>query len=282
MLVCPLVGMVFPEGFVIPPWYMVVPLAVVLVGVISLLWVVAPPVRDETVLSFVPWILLGSTLHVLYKLEEFPSTLELLFSAPTVYATTAVVAGLSWLGGTFLYAAGLQRSIERFVGAVGTGFAAMFTMVTLVAAWNLGNFQPFWPVITVVVAGIVTAVVWLALGLWFTEVAAVTSVTGAIVVFGHALDGVSTAVGYDILGATEEVPASQLILDAGGALPTAEYIGAGWLFVLVKIGLAALILGLFEEWVRDSPRQARLVLTLIAAVGLGPGFHNVLLFATGM
>ena len=274
--------MVFPEGFVIPPWYLVVPLVVVLAGVIALLWVVEPPVTDETVMAFVPWILLGSTLHVLYKLEEFPSHLELLFSAPTVYATTGAVAGLSWVGGSFLYAAGLQRSIERFVGITGTGFFVVFAMFTVIVGWEMGNFDPFWPVISVVIAGIVTAVAWVALSLWFTEVAAITSLTGAVVVFGHALDGVSTAIGYDILGASEEVPASQFILDVGGMLPTAEYLGAGWLFVLVKIALAVLIIGLFKEYVRDEPRQARFVLMLVAAVGLGPGMHNILLFTAGM
>ena len=274
--------MVFPEGFVLPPWYMVVPLAVVLVGIIALLWVLEPPISDETVLSFVPWMMLGSTLHVLYKLEEFPASIELLFSAPTVYATTAVVGGLSWILGSFLYAGGLQRSIEHFVGITGTGFFVVFAMFTVIAGWQFGNFDPFWPVITVVITGIVTALAWLALSLWFTEVAAVTSVTGVVVVFGHALDGVSTAIGYDILGASEEVPASQLILDVGGMLPTAEFIGAGWLFVLVKVGLALLIVGLFTEYVRDEPRQARFVLALIAAVGLGPGVHNVLLFTAGM
>jgi len=274
--------MVFPEGFVLPPWYLVVPLVVVLVGVIALLWVVSPPVTDETVMAFVPWILLGSTGHVLYKIEAFPSNVELLFSAPTVYGTTAAVAGLVWIGGSFLYAAGLQRSIERFVGVVGTGFVSVFVMFTIFIGWELGRFDPFWPVISVVTTGVVVALVWVALSLWFTDVAAITGLTGALVLFGHTLDGVSTAIGYDLLGATEEVPASQFILDVGGQLPTTDFIGDGWLFVLVKIGLAALIVGLFKEYVRDEPRQARFILLLVAAVGLGPGFHNVLLFTVGM
>ncbi|MFP9191878.1 DUF63 family protein [Natrialbaceae archaeon A-CW1-1] len=274
--------MVFPEGFVIPPWYMVVPLVVVLSGIVALLWVLEPPVTDETVIAFAPWMMLGSTFHVLYKLEEFPPSIELLFSAPTVYATTAAIGGFAWIAGSFLYAAGLQRSIERFVGITGTGFVVVFAMFTIIAGWQVGNFAPLWPVITIVVTGIVAAIAWLAISLWQTEVAAITSLTGALVVFGHALDGVSTAIGYDILGATEEVPASQLILEVGGMLPTAEYIGAGWLFILVKVALALLIVTLFKEYVREEPRQARLILALIASVGLGPGVHNLLLFTVSM
>ncbi|WP_312909366.1 DUF63 family protein [Natronosalvus caseinilyticus] len=274
--------MVVPEGFVLPPWYVVVPLAVVLLGTVALLWVLAPPVTDETVMAFVPWMMLGSTLYVLYQLEQFPASLEALFSAPTVYVTTATVAGLTWIAGSFLYAAGLQRSIERFVGIVGTGFAVVFATFTVLIGWQMGTFEPFWPVITVVVTGVVAAIAWVALSLWLTDVAAVTGVTGALVVFAHALDGVSTAIGYDVLGVREDVPASAFILEVGEMLPTAGYIGGGWLFVLVKVVLALIIVSLFEEYVREEPRQARIVLGLIAAVGLGPGVHNVLLFTVGV
>lgn len=265
----------------LPPWYLLVPLLVVLGGILALLWALEPPVTDRTVLAFAPWMMFGSTLHVLHRLEAYPDSIATLFASPSVYLVTAIVAGLVWIVGIFLYAGGLQPSIERVVGVVGTGFFAFFAMVVLLDSWDAGTFEPFWPVIAVVVTGIVTALAWLVMGLWFTDVAATTSMTGVLVVFGHALDGVSTAIGYDILGAHEEVPVSRLILEAGHALPTAEYIGGGWLFVLVKVALAMVILGLFKEYVEEAPRQARTVLALVAAVGLGPGVHNVLLFLVG-
>lgn len=270
--------MVVPEGFVVPPWYLLVPLVLVLAGIVALLWALEPPVTDATVVAFAPWMMFGSTLHVLYKLEAYPSTIEPLFSAPSVYLTTAVAAGLVWIVASFVYAAGLQPSIERVVGVVGTGFFAVFAMLVLFTGWELGTFQPFWPVISIVVTGIIAAIAWVALSLWFTEVAAVTGLTGAFVVFSQALDGVSTAIGYDILGAHEAVPVSRLVLEAGADLPISEYVGAGWLFVLLKVALALVVVGLFKEFVREAPRQGRLLLALIAAVGLGPGTHNVLLF----
>ncbi|ELY90376.1 hypothetical protein C483_12728 [Natrialba hulunbeirensis JCM 10989] len=271
--------MVLPEGFVLPAWYLLVPLLAVLGGVVALLWTLGPPVTDRTVLAFAPWMLFGSTLHVLHRTEAYPDSIEVLFAAPSVYLVTATVAGLVWVLSIFLYSGGLQPTIERPLGTVGTGFFAVFTMFLLFESVELGTFEPFWPVIAVVISGVVTALAWLVLGLWFTDVAAVTGATGVLVVFGHALDGVSTAIGYDILGAGEEVPLSELILDAGHALPTAEYIGGGWLFIVVKVALAMVVLGLFREYVEEAPRQARLVLAFIAAVGLGPGVHNVLLFA---
>ncbi|SEH16600.1 Uncharacterized membrane protein [Natronorubrum sediminis] len=270
--------MVVPEGFVLPPWYLLVPLLVVLVGIVALLWALGPPVTDRTVLAFAPWMMFGSTLHVLHRIDAYPDNLESLFAAPSVYLVTAVIAGSAWIIGIFLYAGGLQPTIERFVGISGTAFFAVFVMIFLNIGWAVGNFELFWPVISVVIAGAVTAIAWIALSLRYTGVAATTSITGVIVVFGHALDGVSTAIGYDVLGAAEEVPLSRLILEAGESLPTDEYIGAGWVFIVVKVLLAVVILGLFKEYVDERPQQARVVLALIAAVGLGPGVHNVLQF----
>jgi len=273
--------MVVPEGFVVPPWYLLVPVLVILGGVIALLWALEPPVTDRTVIAFAPWMMFGSSLHVLYKLDAFPADIAPLFSAPMVYAVTAVIAGLAWVIAIFLHVGGLQPTIVRFVGISGTAFFTVFAMFAIFQSIELGTFEPFWPVVSVIVAGIVTALAWLVLSLWFTDVAATTGMTGALVVFGHTLDGVTTAVGYDILGASENVPLSLLILETGGSLPTAEHIGSGWLFVLVKVGLAMVILGLFREYVADRPRQARTLLALVAAVGLGPAVHNTLLFTVG-
>ncbi|PCR91434.1 DUF63 family protein [Natrinema ejinorense] len=270
--------MVLPEGFVVPPWYLLVPVIVVLAGVIALLWTLEPPVTDRTVIAFAPWMMFGATLHVLYKMAAFPASIEPLFTAPMVYAVTAVLAGLVWIVAVFLHVGGLQRTTHRFVGIAGTAFFSVFAMFALIRSFEDGTFEPFWPVISVVVAGIVTAITWVAVSLWFTDIAATTSATGALVVFGHTLDGVTTAVGYDVLAAGETVPVSLLLLEAGAALPTAEYVGAGWLFVLVKVVLAVVILGLFREYVDERPQQARTILALVAAVGLGPAVHNTLLF----
>jgi uncharacterized membrane protein len=55
-------------------------------------------------------------------------------------------------------------------------------------------------------------------------------------------------------------------------------LGVGWLFVLVKLLVAAGIVVLLADLVREDPVEGRLLLGFVAAVGLGPGVHNVLLF----
>ncbi|WP_290817338.1 DUF63 family protein [Halovivax sp.] len=272
--------MVLPEGFAIPPWYFVVPLVLGLSGVVALLWAIDPPVTDRTVIAFAPWMMLGSAFHVLQRepVGAFPAAIEPLFGTPSVYVTIAIAAGLVWIVANFLHAAGLYRSIPAFVGITGTAFFAVVASLTIWLGYQAGQFNPFWPTIAIVITGVVTAVVWIVVSLWFTDVAAVTGATGAFVVFSQALDGVSTAIGYDLLGAAEEVPLSLLVLEAAESLPTYEYLGAGWLFVLVKIALAVVVVGLFVDLVRERPRFGRLVLAFVAAVGFGPGVHNVLLF----
>lgn len=267
--------MVLPEGFALPPAQFLVPIAIGAVAVAAALWSADPPVTDRTVLAFAPWMVFGSSLHVLYRLGAYPDDLAVLFGTPTVYAVTGLFAGAVWLAGIGLERSGLVSS-EAPVATVGTlGFVgAAATAVSVQGGFG----DVFWPVLSVVLTVLVTAGVWAALDRRYESVAAVTGATGALVVFGHTLDGISTAIGFDVLGASEEVPLSLVILEAGRALPTAEYVGGGWLFVAVKVALALVIVGLFREYVEDAPRQGRALLALLAAVGLGPGAHNVLLF----
>ncbi|WP_020222266.1 DUF63 family protein, partial [Halarchaeum acidiphilum] len=101
---------------------------------------------------------------------------------------------------------------------------------------------------------------------------------GALVIFGHALDAATTAVGVDALGFGEQTPLSRVIMQFAGSLPTAPVLGVGWLFIAVKLVLAVGIVLLLADYVREAPTEGYLLLAFIAAVGLGPGAHNLLLF----
>ncbi len=273
--------MVVPEGFTLPPLLYLAVVLFAFCGAVAMLWALDPPISDRTVLALSPWMMLGAAFHVIYNVDIVPSILRPLFGAPTVYLTTAAIAGSVWIAGCFLVAGGLQRSIDRFLGTVGAALTGAVILALLYTGWIAGTLSPLWPMVAVFAAAIVTACVWFLVSLRAIDITTVTGVTGVVVVFGHTLDGISTAVGYDLLGATEEVPASRFILEMSDRLPTAEYIGAGWLFILIKIALAVGILWLFIDFVREEPRRSRLILAFMAAVGLGPGTHNVLLFLVG-
>jgi uncharacterized membrane protein len=282
------VGAILPEGFALPGLVYLVPLVLTLLATVGVLVFLDPEVTDWTVVAFAPWMMLGAVLHVLYRQDVlygqdvYPDIIQPLFGTPTVYLTTATLAAAVWSFSTLLAAMRRTGSNDRQLGIVGGGFTVVFVTFAMVIGANAGGLtatSAFWPVIGLVVAGVTAAVAWLVLSLTFTDAAAVTGAPGALVVFAHSLDAISTAIGVDVLGAGERTPLSAAILEFSAGLPTAEFIGSGWLFVLVKLLLALVIVAALEDLYRDAPRQARTLLGGVAAVGLGPGIHNLLLFA---
>ncbi|USZ67296.1 DUF63 family protein [Halorussus salilacus] len=265
--------MVLPEGFALPPLPYLVPLLAAVALVAGALWRSELAVSEPTVLALAPWVLVGSSLHVLYVVGWVPTGLRPLFGTPAVYLTTFAVAGTVWLA-----AIRAGANVERALGA--TGLTTALAVVGYALARGAGDgLELFWPLVGVVVASGLVAVLWAATRRVYPGAAAATGAVGVLALFGHALDAVSTAVGIDVLGFGERTPVSQLVLEVAAELPTAEVIGVGWLFVLVKLAIAELVVVLFADLVREDPAEGYLLLGAVAAVGLGPGAHNLLLFA---
>lgn len=274
--------MILPEGFALPPLAYLVTLLVFCAVIVLLLVAIDPPVTKATVVALAPWMAVGGALHVLVVIDAVPPAFEPLLGTPAVYLTTFVLAGAVWVVAAFLATGrGTYRVVPGRLGGVGLGCLVLVFAAALVVGSQEGDLALRWPLVAFVVAVVVSALAWLLLALRYTSVAATTGTVGALVVFGHALDGVTTAVGIDVLGAGERSPLPRLVMDAASMLPTADLVGVGWLFVLVKVSLALVVVGLFAEYVRERPEQGYLLLGLVAAVGLGPGVHNLLLFAVG-
>lgn len=272
---------VLPAGFSLPPLpYLVgIGLGTLIVGV--LLAVMQPPVGHWDVLALGTWMAVGATLHALHQIGAFPELFAPLFGAPAVYATTFVVAGMTWLFALVTVEAGMFSSVPRMVGVVGLNVAVVFMAFHAWIGISRGTIAPQWPVLALVAAVAVAALAFVLLSLTYTDAVAVTGKAGAFVVFAHALDAVSTAVGVDIIGVGERSPLPAAIMNAASNLPTPAWLGVGWSFVLVKLLLALVILALFTGYVRERPDRGNLLLALVAAVGFGPGVYNLLLFLVG-
>lgn len=259
----------------------------------ALLYGVQPPITQRTVIATVPWIVSGAIFHVfhqvsrIYDVAIYPAWAEPLFAAPAVYLTTFLGMGTMWLISAVvsLQSAAVTRDrTASYLGATGLG---MLLPLLVLFGWQALSpvFRPLefvLPVGGLVVSFVVTAVAYLLLGAWRTYVIAEARYAGALVVFAHAFDGVTTAIGADLLGATERSYLPRLILDVARDLPTYQYIGAGWLFVVVKLVLALAIVALFADYVIDRPRRGNLVFAAVAAVGLGPALNNFFLFVLGV
>jgi uncharacterized membrane protein len=282
------------EGFVVPPLPYTVVLALGTIAVVATLYAIEVPVTERLVLAFAPWMVSGAALHVLYQIGErfqarlYPPVLEPLFSAPAVYLTTFVTMGAAWI-----LAATTERTIgsvaeesghgARYLGGLGAG--VMVVVVGLVLRQGLDpaiDPEPLLPTAGVVVALVLTFVLYVIIGAWRTYVVAEARYAGALVLFAHVLDGVTTTIGVDVLGSGERSALPARIMDFAAGLPTAEFIGTGWLFLVVKIAVASAVVVLFADYVREEPSQGNLLFALVAAVGLGPATNNYLLFVLGL
>ncbi|WP_144903629.1 DUF63 family protein [Halobellus captivus] len=265
---------ILPEGFALPP----LPYLAVLLAVAALVaretYRRSPAVTTARVLAFAPWMVLGSALHVLYIVDALPPFVRPLAGTPAVYVSVAILAVATWTAADALLTAGRVARALALIGGI-LAVAAVASVLAVGAA--SGTLGPTLPVAGVVAAAVVTGVVWFLLVRIVPDVRS-TGALGVFAVFAHVLDGVTTAVGIDLLGFGERTPLSRLIIEFAAGLPTEAALGAGWLFVLVKIAVAALVVWLFADLIETDPTESRLLLGFVAAVGLGPATHNVLLF----
>lgn len=262
---------ILPEGFTLPPLPYLVGLAVA-AGAVA--WAVArrrPAVTTDRVLAFAPWMVLGSAVHVLYVVDALPDAVRPLGGTPAVYVAVGTVGVGAWvLADATLGEGAVSRALAGSGGILALGAVAAVGIAGT-------SLSPAVPAAGVLSASVLAGAAWVALTRAVPAVRA-TGALGAFVVFAHALDGVSTAVGVDVLGFGERTPLSRFIIEFAAGLPTEPVVGAGWLFVLVKLGVASLVVWLFADLVREEPTRSRLLLGAVAAVGLGPAVHNLLLF----
>ncbi len=270
--------MILPSGFGLPPIPYILALAGGVAVTVGAIYVRRPPVTAATVTALAPWMAAGGGLYALYQADVVPDAIAPLFGSPAVYVTVGVIAGLLWA-----LVSGLpgESWALRSAPAVlaGGGGAVLLSALFGAAVGSTPDTAGGTPLISgaiLLAAVVLSTVAWTGLNRR-ADVAA-TGTVGVLAVFGHSLDGVSTAVGYGLLGFGEQTPLSRLIIEAGGAFPV-PVLGGAWLFVLVKVALGAAVVALFEEYVRAEPTEGYLLLGLVAAVGLGPGVHNVVLFA---
>lgn len=273
--------MVLPTGFSLPPLPYLAALGGGTVVVTALLYALEPPIDQRTVVALAPWMAIGGTLHAFYQppIQAYEPAFRPLFGTPAVYLTTYVTLGAVWVAlSLFGVRRGHGETISRNLGLIGTGILTVLLVMAVVMAESAGRLALIWPTVSVVVAAVTAAVTVLVVALWRTPIVVRTRYAAPVVVFAHAIDGVSTAIGTDVLGVGERSPVPRMIMEFAGTLPTEPYLGSGWLFLLVKLVVAVVVVVLMHEYVRDDPVEGSLLLAFVAAVGLGPATNNVVLF----
>ncbi|WP_135365257.1 DUF63 family protein [Halosimplex halophilum] len=275
---------ILPSGLVVPPLPYAITLAVLSVAAVAALYLLDPPVTARQVLALSPWMVAGGAFHALYQAGLILDPLEPFFAAPAVYVTTFVLAAGVWLPAV-VRAQMLDdpAPIARYLGIVGG--ALVLALTVLAYAFAAGRVDSttalVWLPLGFLGAAVLTAPVYYLVALKWTAAVDRAGVAGPLVVFAHALDGFSTAIGVDVVGTGERTPIPRRIMDFAETLPTYPYIGKGWLFAVVKLVVAAGIVVLLADLVEEEPTQGNVLFAFVAAVGMGPAANNLFLFLIG-
>ena len=272
-----MVGGLLPAGTTLPPAPHLLVVLLATGGVVAALRRHRPRVTARRVLALAPWMALGSAAHVLYVVDALPSSIAPFAGSPTVYLTVGTFAGAAWLAADAWLAVDADRPDRIAATLAAAGVLLLVPVVAVAVGTGLSPAGARWSAVALALTVPIAGAVWAGLTRFRPE-AAVTGGVGALAVFGHALDGVSTAVGTTQLGFGERTPVSRILLEIGG-LPSVPVLGEGWLFLLVKLAVASAVVWLFAAYVREDPAEGYLLLGFVAAMGLGPAAHNLLLFS---
>ena len=264
-----------PTGTSLPPLPYLTAIALAVTAVGGALYRRRPPVTARVVAGFAPWMVAGASGYALFQVRAVPAVVAPLFGNPIVYASTFAVAGAVWLAIADRPADQWALStVPGTLAVTGGAVATLLVAAGVATALARGSLTLAWPLAGLALSVVLTRGIWLGV----RDRVGVTGWPGLLVLFGHTLDGVSTAIGVR-LGFGEQTPLSARLIETGAGLPPASLLGDAWLFVLVKLLVATGVLFAFREYVCEDPGEAALYLGVIAAVGLGPGAHNLVLFA---
>jgi uncharacterized membrane protein len=258
----------------------------------ALLYTFQPQLTQRTVLAMIPWVIVGALLHVFYQLDQvfledlLPGRVEPFLAAPAVYLTTFVCMATVWLVTATVVRQSTAEKHDRVANyLVGIGLGVMLPLLGLLA-WQATS-PSITPRLVLPIGGLllslgVAFVVYILLGAWRTFVLAEARQVGGLVIFAHVFDGITTAIGVDFLGVGERSYVPRQIIDFAADLPTAQYLGSGWLFIVVKTLLASVLVVMFADYISESPRRGNLLFAFLAFVGLGPALNNFFLFMLGI
>jgi uncharacterized membrane protein len=300
------------DGVVVTPGYTTVStvsyalvLVFMLIGVLLLLRRLDVGMSHQFYFALFPFMLFGGALRVVEDVNAtfvregagmiipFPSVA--LIISPFIYFTMFGFTLVALIATISLSRRGVLEAYEPLLGAIGaTTLAATVTALLYVSGTSeLVGFYPTVAVIVLIGATLIATVFWLLSERYAPEINAGTGAMGALVVWGHSVDGIANVLSLDWheeLGLPVEYGSKHVVNAAvdrytGIIQPEwlTEAIGTVWPFLLIKVFAAVAVVWVFDrEIFEESPRYAYLLLIAILAVGLGPGTRDMLRATLGI
>jgi uncharacterized membrane protein len=275
-----------------------VTLIAALVGLVFLLRRLNLGRNKSLFFALFPFMLFGGALRVVEDAndalreggtEAISYPLNTLIISPIIYFTVFFVTLASLVACVTLARRGVVDDYEYPLAGLGTIalVATLGYLFWLAATTSVVTLHFSILLVVLVGATLVTAATWWGIEAYKPEINAGTGAIGAVVIWGHAVDGVANVAVLDWSNAlglagqyTAKHPVNRLIVDVtSSALPASitTVIGTAWPFLLVKIAAAVAVVWVFDETIfEESPRYAILLLIAILAVGLGPGTRDML------
>ena len=297
------------DGIVATPGYTTVStvsyavvLVFMLIGVLLLLRRLDVRMSPAFYFALFPFMLLGGALRVVEDvnvtfirndvgmLVPYPSVA--LIISPFIYFVMFAFTLAALVVGIGLARRGIVERFEQFLAAVGAvalaGTAGWLLYVS--ATTEFVGFYPSVAIITLGGATLITAVYWWATERYYPAINDGTGLMGALVVWGHTLDGVANVLSLDwgeqLVGVSygskhvineATVRYTELAYQTLGVEWLADVIGTAWPFLFIKVGAAVVVVYIFDREIFDeSPRYAYLLFIAILAVGLGPGTRDMI------
>lgn len=252
-----------------------------------------------------PYMLLGGALRTVEDLNAtflradvvepitFPA--NALIISPFIYFVMFVITLAVLLFAVVLARRGYIQKYEFLVGGVGVIFLGSVVgwLLYMSATSELVGFYPIVSAITLIGSTIIAGLYWWASTRYFPQINAGTGFMGAIVVWGHSVDGVAnvlsldwaTNLGLPVTYGSKHVINEAIVTYTAILQPAwvTDMIGSAWPFLPVKVAVAIIVVYIFDDEIfEESPRYAYLLLIAILAVGLGPGTRDMLRATLGI
>ncbi len=249
--------------------------------------------RRSFLYAILPFVFLGGSLRTVEDASialleatgtpaiPFPYTAVII--SPFIYVTVFAVTVGALLLSVFVASRGIVRQYETALAAIGSSCLAITITYLgwLVATTSVLELDLGVPAITLGGATAITGGVWLLTQRYAPMVNNGTGIAGAVIIWGHAVDGIANVLTLDWIGGyrPKHVVNAAVRNITAAIQPSwvSDLIGITWPFLPLKVGVATAIVWLFnDEMFAETPRYTVLLLVVVLSVGLGPGTRDFL------
>lgn len=256
--------------------------------VVVMIYAYQPPLPQNMVFAFVPWIVAGALLSALATEVQYPSYLVPLFTAPGSYVTSLLIPGLAWV-------AMLNFSISRqklpayhhYIGTMGVG-AMTILWVALVVQVGADHLMGLIVLLVVpIIAFLSTGLIGLTIGFWSPDFVDYAAITGGFVVFAALMNGIATTTTVAALGASAHTVFSATVQEFVTVVAPGGVAGVDvtflwvWLFLLANIAIGIHVATRLAPYADTSPRAVNAMLSVLGIAGFALGIDRLLLMVVG-